>query len=176
MRTPIVPLLVAIVLTALSCGRGPSASESPAATDASITRTEQEVTITSGTPRVIANLTIEGMSCAMMCGNSIRKALAALPGVNEAEVRYNEGEEADHAIVTYDAAQVDDARLVEAVHGLHGGQYRVVAVSVTRQVRAEGAAVGEEEVRRGGDGVSTLVPGSSVLPGVLAILTRILRG
>jgi copper chaperone CopZ len=175
MRTITLATLSILLAATISCGRSDGGSSERTA-ETPIERVVQEVTINSGVPKVIADLTIEGMSCEMMCGNSIRKALAALPGVEVAEIRFNEGEASDHAVVTYNEDQVDDARMIAAIHALHQGQYKVSAVSITRQVRSQGGSVEEGGGQGAGGDVSSRVPGSSILPGVLALLTRILRG
>ena len=165
------PLLTILVLS-ISCGH---AGQDPAATGsaATIVRTMKEVTIFSGTPVTTADLRIEGMSCEMMCGGSIKKALAKLPGVSGTEIAFQEGDAADHAVVTYDETQVSDAELVEAVQALFDGQYTVKEVAVIRQVKAEGSASVS-----GGEGGAEKVgayASPSVWPAVVAVLTRILR-
>ena len=59
-----------------------------AAAVAGVARTVSEVAITSGTPVTFADLSVEGMRCEMMCGGSIKKALAALPGVVGTELKF----------------------------------------------------------------------------------------
>ncbi|HMC97999.1 MAG TPA: heavy-metal-associated domain-containing protein, partial [Flavobacteriales bacterium] len=122
-----------------------------------------------------ADLTIEGMSCEMMCGGSIRKALAAL-GVEGTEIKMSEGDAPDHAIVTYNESKVTDAQMVEAIQKLHDGQYTVKAVSITKQVLGSAATKNEGPKTEEEKGVSAYSSRTStVLTGVLAILTRILR-
>lgn len=55
-------------------------------------------------------LEIDGMSCEA-CAGVIKNSLMEAPGVAEAEVDYPTG----HAVVRYDAAKTDPAKLVEAV-------------------------------------------------------------
>ncbi|MBP6699492.1 MAG: heavy-metal-associated domain-containing protein, partial [Flavobacteriales bacterium] len=102
-----------------ACSQAPTSDAGSAAAVAGVARTVSEVAITSGTPVTFADLSVEGMSCEMMCGGSIKKALAALPGVVGTEIKFEEGEAVDHAIVTFDPAQVNDAQLVEAVQKIH---------------------------------------------------------
>ncbi len=140
-----------------------------------IERTVEEVAVASGTPVTTADISIDGMSCEMMCGGAIKKALAKLPGVASTEIAFVEGEEQDHAIVTYDESKVTDAQMIEAIQQLHDGQYKVLAVKVTKQVQGAGT-VGEgtkqisEENR-----VSVLAPAAVLLPGFLAFLSHMLR-
>ncbi len=139
-----------------------------------VQRTVKEVTITSGEPVTMADLSIEGMSCEMMCGGSIKKALAGL-GVTNTEIKMNESEGPDHAIVTYDASKVSDAQMIEAIQKLYDGQYKVVAVTVTKEVKGTSASnAGTEESKEEG-AVSVSIPKEVVVPSIVALLTRILR-
>ncbi len=173
MRETILPILLAAVLS--GCSHAPqTAADTAMAAD--VQRTVKEVSISEGEAMHIADISIEGMSCEMMCGGSIRKALAKLPGVTLAEIKFIEGEELDHAIVTYDGSLIDDARMIEAIHGLHGGQYKVLAVDITQQVKREHDGNGTSEERGEEKGVRVYAPsGASLLPSVLALLTQILR-
>jgi copper chaperone CopZ len=172
LRTLILPVLAALVVQ--GCGSQPGTPAATASTPG-VERTVKEVTIASGTPVTMADLSIEGMSCEMMCGGSIRKALAKLPGVTLAEIRFNEEETRDHAIVTYDDSKVSDAQMIETIHGLHGGQYKVLAVEITRQVKGDGEGQGSRRRAEEEKGVNVYAPSSYVLPSLLALLTQIMR-
>ncbi len=169
-------LSTSLIMLFASCGSNTEAPDMGAA-GAAIVRTVKEVAITSGTPMATADLTIQGMSCEMMCGGSIKKALAKLPGVNGTEITFQDGDAADHAIVTYDAAQVDDAALVQAVQTLYDGQYKVTEVAITKQVKAVSSIGddGADGVARGGVKSYSSAPASAVLPSIVGLLTRILR-
>lgn len=169
-------LFASLILLLARCGTT-VADQAATAAQTAVVRTVKEVAISSGAPVTTADLTIQGMSCEMMCGGSIKKALAKLPGVNGTEITFQEGDAADHAIVTYDAAQVDDVALVQAVQALYDGQYKVTEVAITKQVKAVSAIGddGAEGAARGGVKSYSSAPGSAVLPSVVALLTRILR-
>jgi copper chaperone CopZ len=170
------PILVAILLVISSCGSAPDATDVAAqAAIAGVERVVTEVAISEGAPVTMADLSIDGMSCEMMCGGSIKKALAKLPGVSGTEIKYVEGDERDHAIVTYDPAQVTDAQMVEAIQALHEGQYKVLAVNITKQVLAPGGAAGDANTTKEDKAVSVRDASSTVLPSILALLTQILR-
>lgn len=139
-----------------------------------IERTVEEVAV-AGAPVTTADLSIEGMSCAMMCGGSIKKALAQLPGVVSTEIEFIEGDERDHAVVTYDPAQVDDAQMVEAIQKLHDGQYKVLAVKITRQVQGKTAGGTETQESEETKPVSVIDPAAMVVPGILSLLSYVLR-
>jgi len=165
-------LLTAAAVTLLfACGTN---APEPVAAIPGVERTVKEVAITSGEPVTMADLSIEGMSCEMMCGGSIKKALAKL-GVTGTEIKMNEAEGPDHAIVTYDDSKITDTQMIEAIQKLHEGQYKVLAVTVTKEVK--GASTSNSEAKQEGEdeGVSVSVPKQVVLPSILAILSRILR-
>lgn len=171
MKALLLPASVAFLLTFAACS-------TPVVQDkamAGIARVEVEEVITAGEPLATADFGIEGMSCEMMCGGSIKKALAGLGAVST-EIKMDE-QGPDHAIVTYDAAKLDDARMVEAIQALYDGQYKVISIAVTKRVRGEGSETGGEgasadqersELRR-------ISAREVVLPSVLAILSRLLR-
>lgn len=178
-RTTTLSALMALLLIT-GCGTTASEPMADAAND-TVVRTVKEVAISSGTPVTTAELTITGMSCEMMCGGAIRKALGQLPGVTHTEIDFNEGEEADMAIVTYDEAHVSDVDLVKAVEGLYNGQYKVTGVVITKQVRAT-SAQGDDADRAQHSNLRKLpvlpvrgTAGPAALPSVMALLTRVLR-
>jgi copper chaperone CopZ len=150
-------------------GAGTSTQEQAAG---AIARTVQEVAISSGEPVTIADLSIEGMSCEMMCGGAIKKALAKL-GVEGTEIKMSETEAPNHAIVTYSEAKVTEAQVVEAIQTLYDGQYKVVAIGITKQVKGGGGSV--EQPKSEEKAMSVIAPKDIVLPSILALIGRLLR-
>lgn len=138
-----------------------------------VARSVNEVAISSGTPVTMADLSIEGMTCAMGCGGSIKSALAKLPGVTGTEVNFTDAAQANHVVVTYDPAQVSDADMVKAVQGLHDGQYKVLAVGITKQVLKEGA--NEAPAEEATDAKVNASLESVALPSLVALLQRLVR-
>jgi copper chaperone CopZ len=100
-----------------------------------------------------------------------------LPGITTTEIQFIEGDDRDHAIVTYDETQVTDAQMVEAIQALHDGQYKVLAVTITKQVRGSAGSTSDEEPSAKEEkGVKASLPSSEVLlPSILALLTSVLR-
>lgn len=165
-------LLPLFAVTLFACsGQAPEPATHAAAS--AIERTVEEVTGT--VPATFADLSIDGMSCEMMCGGSIKKALAKLPGVNSTEIKFIEGDERDHAVVNYDATKVSDAQMIEAIQGLYDGQYKVVAVKITKQVPAAGGTEAGGGKVEEGRSVSVLNPAAVVVPGILGLLSHVLR-
>ncbi len=172
-RTMTPRLLLPLVTLSLLFACGTNAPEQ-VASEVGVDRVVKEVIISSGTPVTMADLSIEGMGCEMMCGGSIKKALAAL-GVEGTEIKMNEAEGPDHAIVTYDDKKITDAQMIEAVQKLHDGQYKVVAVSITKEVIGKSASKGQDKTAEVDGEVSVLSPREVVLPSILMLLSRILR-
>ena len=169
MKKSIILLAVAFILGGCS-----SHTEETATTNASApARTVAETVISEGTPITSADLSITGMTCSMGCGNMIKSALAKLPGVTNAEVIFNEGDAANHAIVTYDPAKVSDADMVKAVEGLEDGQYKVLAVGITKQVLKTGASEATEAEKS--EEVNASVMEDVVVPSLFGLLARLLR-
>jgi copper chaperone CopZ len=169
----ILVLPVILLLLFSACGSGAGTSEQAATSN--VPRTEQEMVV-SGAPVTTADLSVEGMTCEMMCGGAIKKALAKVQGVSSTEIKFTEDETADHAIVTYDPAQVSDAEIVKAVEAIHDGQYKVSAVTVTKQVQGLVPTSAPED--EGGEKQEAEVSASLpelVMPNLFRILFRMLR-
>ena len=167
------PILISFAVSfvlLLGCGQ---ATTGPTAV-VGVERVVKEVAISTGVPVVTADLSISGMSCEMMCGGAIKKALATL-GVEATEIKMSEDESPDHAIVTYDDKKVTDEQMIKAIQDLYDGQYKVMAVSIVKQVKAHAGATGEIEQKSERQGMRTFSSTEVVLPSILAILTRILR-
>ena len=169
MRTPFILALSSILL--LSCSSTPPAPQ----VASNIERTVVETAISSGTPVTMADISIDGMTCEMMCGGAIKKALGALPGIASTDIKFTEGDERDHAIVTFDESKVNDAQMVEAIQALYDGQYKVLAVKITKQVKANNATSTEGAATKEEHQVSVLAPAVMILPGILSLLVHVLR-
>lgn len=158
----------------IACSSGSPDNVDQGAATPGIERIVEEVAVNSGVPVSIADLSIDGMSCEMMCGGSIKKALAKLPGVNSTEIRFVEGDENDHAVVSYDAARVTDDEMIRTIQSLYDGQYKVVSVKITKQVPAtNGTSTGNTKAED--RGVSLMAPAALVVPGIVSILAQLLR-
>ena len=67
-------------------------------------------------------------------------------------------------------------RVVEAIQALHDGQYKVLAVTITKQVRGSGATTDEAAGDKEKNGVSVYAPSTTLLPNVVSLLAGLLRG
>mgnify|MGYP003394414664 FL=1 len=164
-------LSLIVLLLAMARGRTTDPVQEAAA---DVIRTVNEVMISSGVPVTTADLKIDGMSCMMSCGRSIEKALAALPGISKTTIQFNEGDEADHAIVTYDEKVVTDAQMIEAVKAVHNGAYKVMAVSITKQVKGGTGQVEENQKAKEKEDVTASLP-EMIIPGLIELLSQVVR-
>lgn len=171
-------LIAGAALFATACSTTSSSNMADAAAEVAAAGIERVVTdqvINAGVPVTTADLAIDGMSCEMMCGGSIKKALARLPGISGTEIAFVEGDERDHAIVTYDPSQVSDAQMIDAIHALHEGQYQVKTVHITRQVLASGEEGASPAASGDAASVEVFLPRPAVLPSLVALLSQLLR-
>lgn len=137
-----------------------------------VERTVVEVAdITDGLSR--ADLSISGMTCEMMCGGAIKKALGKVDGVTATDIEFDADQTLDHAIVTYDADKVSDAELVAAVAAIHDGAYSVEEVHLEQPASSGSGGSGSLESAKGSD-FSTELP-SIQMPNLMDVLSRILR-
>ena len=138
MKSPFDLLHVAAFALLVGCSCGPDGNDLSATSD--VVRTEVQSFITSGTPVTIASLGIEGMSCEMMCGGVIKKALEGTDGVISAEIQFDAEKDIDVAVVKYQSEKVKDAALISVVNELRDGLYKVRSVEVQTQVKEQADA------------------------------------
>lgn len=123
-----------------------------------------------------ADLSIKGMSCEMMCGGAIKKALAQVEGVESTEIDFDENEELDHAIVLYKEGVVNDAALIQAIAAIHDGAYQVQEVVV--ETNTASTVNGDSSSGGGGSDGNTSF-GEELpeirMPSLMDILSRIIR-
>ncbi len=155
-----------LILALAACGRatGPTAN---------VARSVNEVDIANGMPVTTADLSISGMTCAMMCGGAIKDAMAKLPGVSNTEIKFAETG-TSHAVVTYDPAKVSDTEMVSAIQQLNEGQYKVLAVGITKQVLKSGASDAPVNGTTAQQ-VNASAVADVVLPSLVALLSRLMH-
>ena len=66
---------------------------------------------------------IEGMTCEMGCGGSIRKALKETGGVERVQYDFVEGRKKQVAVVTYDAAKIDVQKMLQLIQSINEKQF-----------------------------------------------------
>jgi len=77
--------------------------------------------------KTVAKLSIEGMTCAHGCGGKIQKELEDLDGVKATDLDFVEERKVNVVSVEFDAAQLDENKMMGLVNGLADGKYKVVA-------------------------------------------------
>lgn len=83
--------------------------------------------------KVIGNkkmtVVIEGMTCEMGCGGSIRKALKETGGVERVQYDFVEGRKKQVAIVTYNAAKIDNQKMLQLIQSINEKQFTAKLMS-----------------------------------------------
>jgi periplasmic mercuric ion binding protein len=87
-----------------------------------------EEIIQSEENKTIANISIEGMSCAMGCAGLIQKKVAALEGVNEIIVDF----EGQSATIDFDETKITHKEFVSLINTLAEGEYTVTTLHLQR--------------------------------------------
>lgn len=117
-------------------------------TEKEITRKEHVETQEDNTPKVNPNkmLTIEidGMSCVMGCGSSIRKELYATKGVSEVEFDFEEHRTTNIAKIKFDKDLVTVDEMVNIINSMNEKQFKVGKTS-TENIEIEPI---EEEIEQ----------------------------
>ena len=120
-----------------------------------------------------ADLGIAGMSCEVMCGTAIRKALVSVPGVHSTEIKFDVDADVNHAIVTFDPNIASDKDMIAAVTSLYGGVYQVKEIQIEQPSVSKPVDSGEIEAKSQ-KGVETELP-SMQMPDLMDVLSQILR-
>lgn len=117
-------------------------------TEKEITRKEHIETQEDNTPKVNPNkmLTIEidGMSCVMGCGSSIRKELYATKGVSEVEFDFEEDRTTNVAKIKFDKDLVTVDEMVRIINSINEKQFKVGKTS-TENIENEPIEEGIEQ-------------------------------
>lgn len=113
-----------------------------------ITRKEHIETQEDNTPKVNPNkmLTIEidGMSCVMGCGSSIRKELYATKGVSEVEFDFEEDRTTNVAKIKFDKDLVTVDEMIRIINSMNEKQFKVGKTS-TENIENESIEEGIEQ-------------------------------
>jgi copper chaperone CopZ len=84
----------------------------------------------------VASISVEGMMCQIACGGKIRKELMELPGVANANSKFQAGRDVNFVEVEFNAERVTVEELIYAVEDIADGKlYRVDAVDATHYKR-----------------------------------------
>lgn len=85
----------------------------------------------------IATLSIEGMSCAQMCGKQIEKAVTKVNGVISTKIDFDSEKLVDKCVVKFDPKKTSDDELIAAVSGLMDGKYQVREIQLVNTIKVD---------------------------------------
>lgn len=94
--------------------------------------------------KTVANLSIEGMTCAAGCGGKIQQDLRAMKGVINTTLDFVEERSQNVVSVEFDPSVVQEQDLIKCVAGIADGQYKVVTMDVVtyKGLQSSGAGNG----------------------------------
>ena len=94
-----------------------------------VVRTEHIVSEDNQTAKVVSNrelsMEIDGMSCVMGCGSSIRKELYATKGVSEVSFDFEENRKTNIATIKFDEDLVTVDQMIDIVNTMNEKQFKV---------------------------------------------------
>lgn len=92
----------------------------------------------------ILTMEIEGMTCEMGCGGTIRKELKATKAVGRVKfIDFTEGQEKQTARVAFDSTKISAEELIKIVSTINENQFTVVNSKVEKRERNMDAATSE---------------------------------
>jgi periplasmic mercuric ion binding protein len=92
------------------------------------------VEIADGKNETVANIEIEGMTCEMGCGNSIKSAIGKLEGVYTTEIKFTEEQNKDFAVVKFNPSVLNEKNIADAITSLFNGQYKIHEITLEKHV------------------------------------------
>ncbi len=124
MKKSIAFMTVATVLFLTACS-GPS-SQAEANVDVQVTHK----TLQSEVIKSVANLSIEGMTCAAGCGGKIQQELQALKGVKTTDLDFAEGRGHNVVSVEFDPEVISEKEMIQCVHAIADGMYTIKTIEI----------------------------------------------
>jgi copper chaperone CopZ len=96
-------------------------------------------------PKVDANalftVNVEGMSCEMGCGGSIRKELKATGAVDRVEFDFVEGRKVQTAKISFDDKKITDTKMLSILSMMNEKQFKVQKVSIEKLEESSEASI-----------------------------------
>ena len=163
--------LILSFLILLGCNSEPSVKSEKVVAMVDVPVTVNEIKVGNiDDVKTIAELEIEGMTCAIGCAKMIKKTVSDLDGVKMAEVNFNADNPIDYAIVEYNPYEISELEMAAVIQSLVDGQYKVNKIVVNKYIYAESL---EEEVIEN-DQTSELLDIKFSFPNILEVFTLIL--
>jgi copper chaperone CopZ len=91
-------------------------------------KTKVEKTMVEVKPNHMLTVEIEGMSCEMNCGGSIRKGLKKTGAVSRVEFKWVEEAEKQITNISYDDTKMNEKQIVALIETLNEGQFTTYPV------------------------------------------------
>jgi mercuric ion binding protein len=131
-------LITLSFLILLGCSSDPSANTDEVAVMADVPVTVSEIKVgNTDDVKTIAELEIEGMTCAIGCAKMIKKTVSDLNGVKMAEVNFDADNPIDFAVVEYNPEEINELEMAAVIQSLVDGQYKVNNIIVTIYIYSE---------------------------------------
>jgi periplasmic mercuric ion binding protein len=134
-------LFVSLCLVISSCNT--KTDSSPTTGSVPVTRKQEA----SGEIKTVANLSIEGMTCAAGCGGKIQQELRAIPGVITTVLDFADGRAQNIVSVQYDPAKTNELKMIECVNAIES-PYEVKSIEVV-----EFGAISNGQTASGGSSI-----------------------
>lgn len=171
-------LLAFAVMAACSSSK----SEEASSTEINGVKVTRTVVANADQAKCTAKIALDGMSCAMACGGSIKNCLKGIDGVKQADIFFDPERKAqDIATVEFDNKVVTEKEMIAAIEKLNDGQYKVKSVEIVvsevsyEKINKEEPKKEEEPVKTSTGKVVALQQITIALPTVFDVLTRIIR-
>ena len=162
--------LILSFLILLGCNSDPSIKTEKVTAMADVPVTVNEIKVgNTDDVKTVAELEIEGMTCAIGCAKMIKKTVSDLDGVKMAEVNFDADNPIDYAIVEYNPDEISELEMAAVIQSLVDGQYKVHKIVVNKYIYAE--SLEEEAIEK--DQTSELDIKFS-FPNILEVFTLIL--
>jgi mercuric ion binding protein len=94
-----------------------------------LSETQKEPKPKKETPNTVLELDIEGMTCELGCGGSIRMGVKELGGIHRVRFDFKEGQKKQRAFVSYDSKKVDKNQIIKEIEKLNDGQFIAEEIS-----------------------------------------------
>ncbi|MEY3598664.1 MAG: hypothetical protein RL521_1086 [Bacteroidota bacterium] len=113
-------LVLAVAIGMMACS---DASQQSVASNVVVEQIQEKGAVA----KTVAKLSIEGMTCAHGCGGKIQKELEDMDGVKSTDLDFVEERKVNVVSVEFDAASIDENKMMGLVNSLADGKYKVVA-------------------------------------------------
>ena len=97
-----------------------------------LSKTQKDTKPKKEIPNTVLELNIEGMTCELGCGGSIRVGVKELGGIHRVRFDFKEGQKKQRAFVSYDSKKVDKNQIIEEIQKLNDGQFIAEEISTEK--------------------------------------------